>query len=279
MHFESIMLEQGLDFILSHFTEPIWPRNIATAATQTKQHAVEDKQRALLYFNSALRQDCRLAIYPNYEKIQEKISSTKVDANPKPIPNHLFIELDLKDFRNREELDAALKSTIRRIKRELNDDAIPTVLWSGGGYHIHQPLDITDSFENQEEFKKYENVSVKFLRYAARRLSAGKSDPNHNISFRSCLCRVPGSVNSKYEDKEVAQVKIVQRWNGARAKPTSEFITEFLIALTQKKIEENINKWKNPIIHNSTAIAITNTAWIERLIQTPIADYRKAHEI
>jgi hypothetical protein len=246
---------------------------VATAATNTKQYSVEDRATALLYYNGALRQeDCRLAIYPNYEKL---IENGSLPPTYKPIPNHLFMELDLKDFEGDiDKLDSALKSTLRRIKRELNG-AVPSVLWSGGGFHIHQPLDIDKALEELEEFKKHENVSVKFLRYAARQLSAGKSDPNHNISFKSCLCRVPGSSNSKYQG-EVAEVKIVQRWNGVRANPTSQFITEFLISLTQKDIDKNLNKWKNPVIRNSTAVAkTTTTAWIERLLQTPIADYRK----
>jgi hypothetical protein len=275
MHFEYVTIEQGLDFMLSHFSEPIWPRNIATAATQTKQYTVDDRQRALLYFNSALRQDCRLAIYANYEEL---IKTGRLGPNWKPIPNHLFIELDAKDFGgNLGQLNAALKSTLRRIKKQLNH-AVPTVLWSGGGYHIHQPLDITEPFENLEEFKKYgENVNVKFLRYAARQLSAGKSDPNHNVSFKSCLCRVPGSINSKYQG-EVAEVRILQRWNGIRAKPNRQFITDFLIALTQKDIDQSLKNYKIIKIHNATNyknIKNGKTQWIETLLQLQLSDYRR----
>jgi hypothetical protein len=157
------------------------------------------------------------------------------------------------------------------MHKELNG-AVPTVLWSGGGYHIHQPLDIPQAFEYIEEFKKYENVSVKFLRYAARRLTGGKSDPNHNVSFKSSMARVPGSINTKYADEP--EVKIVQRWNGVRAKPSRQFVgSDFLITLVQKEIDENtvnVQKWKNPILSYSGT-----TAWIERLLQTPISDYRK----
>jgi hypothetical protein len=267
---ESVTIEQGLDFILSHFQqqEPLWPRNVATAATNTKQYPVEDKDRALLYYNAARKEDCRIAIYPNYERMQE---TGAITSEYKPIPSHLFAEHDLKDFNNKEELDAALKAMLRRIKKELNG-AIPTVLWSGGGYHIHQPLDITEPFENLEEFKKHENVSVKFLRYSARRLSNNKSDPNHNLSFKSCLCRVPGSINSKYQG-DIAEVKIVQRWNGVRAKPTKQFITDFLISLVQKDVDKVSNTAKQKLpsrIRNGTT-----TSWIERLLVTPISDYRR----
>jgi hypothetical protein len=192
---ETCTIEQGLDFMLSHFHEPLWPRSIATAATNTKQHIAEDKDRTLLFYKGALRQDCRLAIYPNYERMAETGSVT---PEYKPKPNHLFIDLDLKAFNGDINLlNAALKATLRRMKQQLNG-AVPTVLWSGGGVHLHQPLDIELAFEEMPDFKRFDNPSVKFIRYAARRLSANHSDPNHSPSFKSCLARVPGSINSKY---------------------------------------------------------------------------------
>jgi hypothetical protein len=138
------------------------------------------------------------------------------------------------------------------------------------------------TFEDIPEFARFENPSIKFLRYAERKLTNGKSDPQHSISFKSCLTRVPSSVNIKHEDEEDSKVRIIQRWNGIRAKPTQEFlITDFYVWLMQDVIDEKLKElcmqkmqfspsWINTAL--TTPITI---AWIEKLIQTPIWDYRK----
>jgi hypothetical protein len=270
---ESCNIEEGLDFLLSHFQEPLWPRNISTASTDGKQYCVEDRARALVFYNAAQRKDCRIAVFPKYDEIFKNLQTQETKAEP--IPNHIFCDLDAKDFNNDiNQLNAALKSTLRRMHKELNG-AVPTVLWSGGGYHIHQPLDIPQAFEYIEEFKKYENVSVRFLRYAARRLTGDKSDPNHNVSFKSSMARVPGSKNTKYADEP--EVKILQPWDGVRAKPSRQFVgSDFLITLVQKEIDKNVSNIKfnitNKIGCHSNS---TTTPWIEKLLQTPIADYRR----
>jgi len=268
MQLETVTIEQGLDLMLSMFQEPLWPRNVSTASTQDKQYCVEDRARALVFYNAAQRKDCRIAVFPNYDEILKNLQTQETKAEP--IPNHIFIDLDAKDFNNDiNQLNAALKSTLRRMHKELNG-AVPTILWSGAGYHLHQPLDIPQAFEYIEEFKKYENVSVRFLRYAARRLTGGKSDPNHNVSFKSSIARVPGSINTKYADEP--EVKILQRWNGIRAKPSRQFVgSDFLITLVQKEIDENSRNYKIVKTTNSG----TTTPWIEKLLQTPIADYRR----
>jgi hypothetical protein len=103
-------------------------------------------------------------------------------AATRPKPSHLFIDLDLATFAgDRHKLDLALKSTLRNIKRELGG-AVPTVLWSGGGCHIHQPLDATvvPVYEDLPEFKRYKDPSIQFMRYAERQLTNGKCDHNQN---------------------------------------------------------------------------------------------------
>jgi hypothetical protein len=262
--------------MLEHFSVPIWPRNVSTAATRDGQRTIEDegKQRALLYYNGALTKDCRIAIYRNFERMQE---TGAIAPEFRSVPDHIFIDIDLKAFSGGDMnlLNAALKATLRRMKQQLNG-AVPTVLWSGGGYHIHQPLQLEVAFEGMPDFKRFENPSVKFMRYAARRLSA-HSDPNHNVSFKSCMARVPGSINSKYEG-ETTEVKIVQRWDSIRAKPSKQFmVTDFLIALVEKEVVDkavveakNVKKYKNVISYNSTT-----TPWIECLLGTPIDDMRR----
>jgi hypothetical protein len=77
--------------------------------------------------------------------------------------------------------------------------------------------------------------SEQFLRFAKDNLSNCKADKQNNPSFKSCLLRIPGSINSKYCN---SKVKIVQKWNGYRPPIPREFIEEFRTYLIQKKIDE-----------------------------------------
>lgn len=161
------------------------------------------------------------------------------------------------------------------MRRELNG-AKPSVLWSGGGYHIHQPLEteVMPLYEGMREFKRYREPSVQFMRYAERVLTDGKSDNGHNTSFRSAMARIPGSKNTKY-DGDKAQVRVIQVWDGIRARPRDQFIrSEFLIWLAQAEIDNKNKKYnKQPYKNNSNEH--NNVLWIEKLLQTPIDDYRK----
>ncbi|MGC1932637.1 MAG: hypothetical protein WA667_26995 [Candidatus Nitrosopolaris sp.] len=47
----AMTVERGLDFVLSHFEEPIWPRTIFTP--KEKQILVYDKEEALARFRQA----------------------------------------------------------------------------------------------------------------------------------------------------------------------------------------------------------------------------------
>ena len=77
----------------------------------------------------------------------------------------------------------------------------PTVLWSGLGYHIIQPIQAID-FKNQfnetlsfiyKEFGKDFDLFKEFLRFSKDFLSNGKADKQSNPSRDSCLLRIPGS--------------------------------------------------------------------------------------
>ena len=85
------------------------------------------------------------------------------------------------------------------------------------------------------KFSGFDRPSEQFLRFAKDNLSNGKADKQNNPSFKSCLLRIPGSINSKYE---YYKVKIIQKWNGVRPPIPREFIEEFRTYLIQKKIDE-----------------------------------------
>jgi hypothetical protein len=270
--------EIGLNFLLWHFEgqHSLFPRNIATSATNGGQKTICDKDRAYLFIQGAGRKDCYLSVYPNYEELLKNGSITS-DYLPKP--DHLFIDLDAKQFGNDiNKLNQCLKVTLKNIHQLLNG-AIPTIIWSGGGYHIHQPLDANTLpvFENMPEFKRFEDVTTEFMRYAERRLTNYKSDPCHKIAWKSCLARIPNTINTKYP----AKVRIVQKWNGIRAKPTKQFmLTDFLVYLIEKNIDFTAAakaRQKKPINHFGLANNNNNgfQSWIERVLQTPIEDFRK----
>jgi hypothetical protein len=103
---ETVTIEQGLDFLLSHFEEPIWPRNLATASTNTRQHTVEDRDRALLYYKAARLEDCRISIFPNYEHMAEMGYQ---NLGPSHIPDMILIDIDLETFsRDMDKFNSAL---------------------------------------------------------------------------------------------------------------------------------------------------------------------------
>ena len=113
----------------------------------------------------------------------------------------------------------------------------------------------------------------------ATKLSLGKSDSSHNAAMKSCLLRVPGSKNSKcVEMSKDPEVKILQRWNGHRPHYKLLF-GRFYTDLVGKKQKEQHQQQKQRYLekgnnNNSTAVPIT-IVWIDKLLQTPIEDYRK----
>ena len=118
-------IEEGIDFILSHFEEPIWPRTIFTP--KEKQVLVYDKEDALARFKKANLLDCRINAYPDY---------TEFGGINRQAPNFIFIDLD---FNSRNALDKALSSVLKNIKEKFKGIQ-PTVIWSGNGYHIYLPI-------------------------------------------------------------------------------------------------------------------------------------------
>ena len=55
-------------------------------------------------------------------------------------PSFIFIDLDLADSKSKRDLDLALNKTLKNIKERL-EDGHPTVLETGGGYHVYQPIE------------------------------------------------------------------------------------------------------------------------------------------
>jgi len=275
-------IESGLDHILSYFEEPLFPRKISTYKSNNKQFLVRTREEVIDAFTASNFVDCRINAYPYL---------TDYKGSQRYKPNFIFIDLDKNNFKSERSFKLALSTTLQNIKDKLldsNNNAYPTVLETGGGYHIYQPIECpkilvdgvleTVVLENIKEFSKFDRPSEQFLRFAKNYLSNGKADKQNNPSFKSCLLRIPGSINSKYN----RQVKIVQQWNGIRPPIPREFIEEFRTFLIQKKIDEAKQRQKmlkerlTKNRHNNNYNINNNYDWIEKkVLQTKFEDYRK----
>jgi Primase X len=270
-------IELGLDFILSHFIvegQFFFPRKISTYKSNNKQFLVRSKQEVIDAFIESKFVDCRINAYP---------SLTDYKGIQRHKPDLIFIDLDKNNFKSDRSFQLALSKTLKNINEQLDSDAYPTVLDTGGGYHIYQPVYIPTALEYITEFSKFDRPSEQFLRFAKDYLSNGKADKNNNPSFKSCLLRIPESINSKYGTK----VKIVQNWNGYRPPIPREFIEEFRTFLIQKKIDDEANRQKEKIMllkklkrqyknKCSTTINVNYYDWIEtKILANPFSDCRK----
>jgi Primase X len=266
---------EGLEFILSHFEEPIWPRTISTHTTEGRQILAYNKEEAIARFRQASLLDCRINAYPDY---------TEYGGINRQAPNFLFLDLDRSVFESEKAFNAAFNKTLKNLDNIL-DAKNPTVLWSGNGYHIYQPL---EAFPLEQEIlfaSKSDEASKEFLQFAEQYLTNYKSDPSHHPSFKSCMIRIPGSHNFKLVQKNnngatdsSTEVKIKQRWDGIRPK-FNPLLYHFNIWLADKKIKEINESSKRSKYHhhhkyNTTSIK-KEIKWIEILLQTPIDDYRK----
>ena len=86
------IVEDGLDFILSHLENPIiFPRTIMTKKLGY-QRIVYSKERAIEHFIESDFIDCRINAYPNLTEYKDV---------PRYKPDFLFIDLDRKSFKTK----------------------------------------------------------------------------------------------------------------------------------------------------------------------------------
>ena len=273
-------VEKGLDFLLSHFNQDkLFPRTITTSKLKGKQVEVFSKQEALSYFEESNFIDCRVNGFPSYTRYNE------IQRYP---PDFIFIDIDRASFEDDKSFENALSRTKKNIKEKLGGNGvIPTINNSGNGFHIIQPIECP-ILEEIEEFQKYKDkgfplLSQEFLRFAEDFLSNGKADTGHHPSFKSCQIRVSGSINGRCLDNRHkrllgnTKVKILQEWNGVRAPITREFIEDFRTYLEQKVTDQEQEQENNNNNQHQKYSNINNQSreWIEKLLKTPIEDFRK----
>ena len=105
-----------------------------------------------------------------------------------------MIDTDLKDFISKDKLDRALIRILKKIETSIHGH--PTVLWTGNGYHIYQPV-TGFILEEEEVFAKFidpngKDLTSKFMQFAEDFLTNKKGDPQHNQTINSRLVRIPG---------------------------------------------------------------------------------------
>ncbi len=146
-----------------------------------------------------------------------------------------MIDIDLKDFTSKDKLDRAMNRVLKKIETIMHGH--PTVLWTGNGYHIYQPME-GFILEEEDVFAKFidpngKDLTSKFMQFAEDFLTNKKGDPQHNPSINSCLVRIPGTINSKCGQV----VKIIQRWDGQRP-AINYLLRDFRRWLINEKIEQ-----------------------------------------
>ena len=231
-------ISDGLDYILSHFEEPLFPRTISTKKTENRQVVVNSRDEAIQYFEESNLEDCRISAFSQYE-IENKI------------PNLIFIDLDDR---------SALNGTLQFIGMKF--DGIPTVLSTGNGYGIIQPIKMTSWNGVTYPDKTSAELTTLFLQYAERYFSCGTHDTAHHPSLKSCLIRIPNSINSKNGN----HVKIQMVWDGIRTDVHSLEFKEFV-----KKLSKN-----ESLLKQNRGEFVGNTiSYIEKLLTNSISDGRK----
>jgi hypothetical protein len=269
-------VEDGLDFILNHFQEPLFPRKIMTKQLGY-QVEVFNKEEALEYFKSSNYEDCRINAYPSFTNYH--------GINRTPI-SFLMVDLDLKDFINedskkKELLDRALNKTLQNIKDTTGGN--PTVVWTGNGYHVYQPVSgfILEEYEVFYKFTKYldKDLTSMLIQFAEEYFTNYTADRLHNPTVKSCLVRIPGSLNSKcIAEGRDAWLMIIQRWDNMRSS-IQLLLRDFRRWLIQKKIDdiEELKKQEKFQMTVSKSQERTNTIkWIEKgILEHPLSDHRK----
>jgi hypothetical protein len=184
-------------------------------------------------------------------------------------PIFLKIDIDLKDFTPKDKLDRAINRVLKKI--EITMRGHPTLLWTGNGYHIYQPV---EGFILEEEaiFAQFidpygKDLTSKFMQFAEDFVTNKKRDPQHHPTINSCLVRIPGTINSKCAQ----EVKIIQRWDGQRP-AINYLLRDFRRWLINEKIVQRLTNGRRARAQTTNSTTIW---WIEKLLQTPLNDYRK----
>jgi hypothetical protein len=123
-----------------------------------------------------------------------------------------------------------------------------------------------------------------FIQFAEEYFTDYTADRLHNPTVKSCLVRIPGTVNSKCMTKyQDAEIKIIQRWNGKRPS-IQPLLRDFRRWLIQKRIDdiEELKKQEKKhakfhmVVSPQSQEGANRIKWIEKgILEHPLPDHRK----
>jgi hypothetical protein len=295
----------GIDFVMYILPNRDFPRNILVGSIH-RPYEVWNCDDILMRYKAMLYEDCYINAYPNY---QWNIETGRLPPTFTPPPNYLMIDIDRASFRSEEGFQQAVAATIHNVNANITGitGKYPIVIDSGNGYHIHIPMPgLTTSFENMPEFEAFWQQDLdldnKFLRFLERKLSIGKSDQHHNPSVKSCMFRVPGTINtsaksrgrkdpfvrvlSGYDHVEALIIEQSSLPSGMRkeyaSRPITKLLNDFYAFLVQEQIDNAVDESDRRIrsmfqsLQPSNNFGSNNTiAWIEKILQIGVDDQRK----
>lgn len=280
---KQIVLE-GISLILSLFTlakqQRLFPRTIMTRATRG-QIIINSIEEIIKRFEEANYQDCRINAYPAFLNEAEETDYENGVSMDLFAPNILFIDLDEKDLSSKEDLDKIVTKILNYISKTL-PKSNPLLIWSGRGYHIILPIQQTEALEHFEDFSKLSNnPSEEFLRFAKTFLSFNKADKYNTPSFKSCMLRVPYTLNSRCIKEDVdPEVKVIKKFDICRSLPIiNNLLLEFMTFLSDRKLKEKLEEQIEPKLKNrffkSKSSESNTIQYVEKLLTIPLGDYRK----
>jgi len=223
----------ALKIVLKHLGEPHFPRTIQTCLYNGAQIKINSIDEILSYFEKAEWKDCRLSVFGEHE-ISERI------------PNCIFIDLDDID-----ELEI-VKSRIRRLV-----NGVPLVIFTGNGLGLILPIEMNSMINSKHDSLKSDFIANEFLRFMKDYLTHNRADTANHPSLKSCLIRIPYTINSK-NGKDVS---FQESWNGKRVSVNNvPFITHLNDIIEKNKPQNN----------NTIEINPKNYSWIENILSKGI---------
>ena len=234
---QSEIIKKNLHFILSHFNNQkhVFPRSIMTL--KTKGPIFSDSEDDIFqHFLESEFKDCKINGCPLFDKDDDNGLSF----------SFIFIDLDLSICNTckypKRKLDYILKETLKKMEKTVN--GFPTVLWTGGGYHIYLPARLCNLDDKEKCYKelvsRYDNenssssvnneMTTEFMKFICKYFTNNHIDLDRISCINSFYVLVPGTINSKLNLK----VELIQPWDG-RVADIHAIASSFLNNLEQNK--------------------------------------------